>query len=1177
HLITTAGAAGLIKVLEAMRAGQRPPTLHADEPTTALSGRPFRVLDRLEAWPAAAPRIAAVSAFGFGGNNAHLIVAEDDPGVADSPTTNVPVAMAIVGIGAIVASAGNRDDFRNALFSGHSLLDANGEGRMTEIALDLEGLRIPPRDLAQTLPQQLAILQASREALAETGPLPRERTGVFIGMEPDPEVARYGTRWRLAQPGVDAHWLADARDAVVPSLEAAAVVGSMPNIPANRLSSQFDFAGPAFTVQAGAASGVVALRIAARALARGELDAALVGAVDLSCEPVHRSASTNVPGDAAISLVVKRLADAERDGDRIHARFDFGDATTAEQVGLRVGDGEDCIDLASRIGVAFAASGLVHVAAAALCLRQGCGLDGEPRLDDAARHAEVRLANGDGLLLSAATNQTTCVLSPDARLRCFAGADKAAVIAALEAGSESLDGPSRLVLVAEDTRFEDQRTRALAHLQRGAPAGTGMHFRECPIGGELAFVFAGAGASYHGMGRELLQHLPQLRDRLAERSKRLPTALAWAFADAQRQPSALEQLWGASSLSQLHLELSQGLLGLKADAWLGYSSGETNALIASGTWTDPDALMADMERSGLVTHALGGEFSAVERVWNRPVRWASWAVLAPLAEIRAAIADVPRVHVAIINGEKDCLIAGDEDGCATVVARIGESRCLRLVYPLAVHVPELDEVADAWLQLHRRPTTVPNGRVYSNAFGRAYTPDTETCARAILEQADRTLDLRPAVLAAWEDGVRVFVEHGPGGAYGRAIRGILGERDALVVSLDRKGQGIEATLNAVAALVAAGVAVRHDIFESAAARQTHPTSGKRMQRFAAHPPAIVIPRRTSAPVIVNAAWQTMAPAPRLPSVLDECVLDEHVGPSFAIPMPMHAATTDFGQQTIAAAGHPVLALYRNQLTRLAHAQQTFAAQQAQLHQRYLSMRQSSMQLLLQAAGSAQMSIPASIARTADVMPRATEPRVRPATLSVVETATRPAPIESPQTPAAATSVNDAAATNMRTPVGPNFSRQQLEVHADGRISQLFGAAFAGQDDYVRQVRMPRPPLLLADRVTGLLGEPDSMGKGVIWTETDVGWDHDYLHVGHLPAGVLIEAGQADLMLISWLGVDRLNKGERVYRLLGCELTYHGDLPAAGETMRFEIELDGHAAQGDVRLMFFHYDCWNGAR
>src|SRR6185503_6975254 len=161
--------------------------------------------------------------------------------------------------------------------------------------------------------------------------------------------------------------------------------------------------------------------------------------------------------------------------------------------------------------------------------------------------------------------------------------------------------------------------------------------------------------------------------------------------------------------------------------------------------------------------------------------------------------------------------------------------------------------------------------------------------------------------------------------------------------------------------------------------------------------------------------------------------------------------------------------------------------------------------------------------------------------------------------------------------GPTFSRAQLEVHAGGRISEIFGAQFEGQDGYARQVRMPQPPLLLADRVTGLRAEPMSMGKGTIWTESDIAEHGEFIHHGHLTAGVMIECGQADLMLISYLGVDALNRGARVYRLLGCELTYHGDLPRAGDTLAFEIELDGHAAQGDVRLMFFHYDCMNGAR
>ena len=984
----------------------------------------------------------------------------------------------------------------------------------------------------------------------------------------------------------------------MPALESAAVLGSMPNIPANRLSSLFDFAGPAFTVQAGAASGLQALRIAARALARGELDAALVGAVDLSCEAVHRQASDKAPGDAAISLLLKRLDDALRDGDQIYACIDDEPPQISEFSGLRLGNVAGSIDLAPRFGTAFAASGLLHVAAAALCLQQRCGLDGEPRLDDSANQAQILINNEVPLRLSAVLDTASTGRLPVARLRCFAAADKAGVIAALRAGNESLDGPARLILVTEESRFDDLREKALAHLERGTPAGNGVHFCERPITGELAFVFAGAGASYHGMGRALLQHFPQLSDHLAKRSQRLPSALAWAFGDVSKQPSALEQLWGASALSQLHLELSQDLLGLKADAWLGYSSGETNALVASGTWCDPDALLAEMETSGLVTHELGGDFAAIERVWKKPVRWASWTVLAPLSEVRAAIANEPRVHIAIINSDDDCLIAGDEDACAKVVTTLGESRCLRLIYPLAVHVPELSEVSEAWLQLHLRKTTVPTGRIYSNAFGRAYKPDSESCARAILEQADRTLDLRPAVLAAWNDGVRIFVEHGPGGAYGRAIRNILGERQALVVSLDRKGQGIEATMNAVAALLAAGVPVRHEIFT--AKNKTFASAPPRIQSFSAHPPNIVWPSLQKTNHEKKNTMQVMAPAPRLPSVyLDNVVTllisNDQPMPT-PIPTPMHVLTEIPHVAAATDVAHPLLAQYQTQLAKLANMQRTFVEQQAAVHQRYLALGQTSLQVLFQAAANAPQMTTTFVGATsvATEVPTSTaaldssrsckEQNVAPATLAVAggpsgATEVSASIVDRHLRPSCKEQIAKIELTEnaRRTPRGPQFTREQLEIHSGGHISELFGPAFAGQDDYLRQVRMPLPPLLLADRVTGLDAVPDSMGKGVIWTETDVNWNSWYLHQGHMPAGVLIEAGQADLMLISYLGVDRFNQSERVYRLLGCELTYHGDLPRAGDTVRFEITLDEHATQADLRLMFFHYDCTNGER
>ena len=207
-----------------------------------------------------------------------------------------------------------------------------GEARTHSVGIGLGGLRFPPNDLRQALGQQTLLLKAAQEALDEVDGLPREHTGIFVGMGADAEVARYGLRWRLVEWarrwGGDSAWLEQAKAGVLPPLEAAGVLGTMPNIPANRLNSQFDLAGPSCTVSAEEASGLAALELALRGLRSRELDAAVVGAVDLSCEPVHRAAAATVlgadrqiPGDAAVVMVLKRLADAWRDGDRVLALF----------------------------------------------------------------------------------------------------------------------------------------------------------------------------------------------------------------------------------------------------------------------------------------------------------------------------------------------------------------------------------------------------------------------------------------------------------------------------------------------------------------------------------------------------------------------------------------------------------------------------------------------------------------------------------------------------------------------------------------------------------------------------------------------------------------------------------------------------------------------------------------
>ncbi|HHH31814.1 MAG TPA: hypothetical protein ENK57_26165 [Polyangiaceae bacterium] len=256
---------------------------------------------------------------------------------------------------------------------------------------------------------------------------------------------------------------------------------------------------------------------------------------------------------------------------------------------------------------------------------------------------------------------------------------------------------------------------------------------------------------------------------------------------------------------------------------------------------------------------------------------------------------------------------------------------------------------------------------------------------------------------------------------------------------------------------------------------------------------------------------------------------------------------------------------------MAAQHQTFLLQQAQIHERFLQSQARAKEALAQA-----------YAVRGHTTPRAAGPRriARPSAHSLRSPLPFPTAPAVPAAPVAPESspeaVRDQPSPITRQPTGMTLDREGLMIHAGGAISTIFGSEFAEQDGYERQVRMPLPPLLLADRMTGLDAEPCSMtkgGLGTIWTETDVRDDSWYLFRGRMPAGLMIESGQADLMLISYLGADLLNKSERVYRLLGCELTYHdGGLPKPGDTLQYEIHVDGHAEQGDVRLFFFHYDC-----
>ncbi|MFJ6087365.1 beta-ketoacyl synthase N-terminal-like domain-containing protein [Streptomyces sp. NPDC092369] len=167
----------------------------------------------------------------------------------------------------------------------------------------------------------------------------------------------------------------------------------------------------------------------------------------------------------------------------------------------------------------------------------------------------------------------------------------------------------------------------------------------------------------------------------------------------------------------------------------------------------------------------------------------------------------------------------------------------------------------------------------------------------------------------------------------------------------------------------------------------------------------------------------------------------------------------------------------------------------------------------------------------------------------------------------------AARSNRPKPEGVVWDEEDLLEFATGKVGNVFGPRFARIDGYQRRVRLPAPPYLFATRVTQLDAEPGEFKPSFIRTEYDVPQDAWYAVDGQVPPAVTIEAGQCDLLLISYLGADFTNRGNRVYRLLDSSLSFVGDLPRTGQTLRYDIWIDQFVRQGDTLLFFFHYDCY----
>jgi acyl transferase domain-containing protein/3-hydroxymyristoyl/3-hydroxydecanoyl-(acyl carrier protein) dehydratase len=1329
HGLTSAGAAGLAKLLLAFEHETLPPTASFESPRPGidLEASPFRVLKSAEPWPRRSdgtPRRAALSGFGFGGINAHLIVEEYLPGHTYATAASKPEidrnasvsTITIAGFGGRIGSADGIEALSEVLLDGrlpvqdaadswYGLTAPGNETRgensqdplpcvpVRSVDVPIGRFRIPPSELAEILPQQALILNAAHAAATEAGWLSgpsqtRPRTAVLLAVSLDQATNHFQLRWALTDPHEHgAHPsgdLVEARDAFGPPLTANRVMGNLASIAASRLAREFRLGGPSFTISEGPHAGLTALEVAYGWIADGHVDEALVGAVDLPGDIRHiwaewlaaRDKHSGVePGrivlcESAYAMILRR-ADAQRPPGSI----DFGIETLIKPAG---GQPSTFPTRSAGESLVFGASeGITDLARNYLALRRKIEParylvtdQGDAAETEGARYwipgeseppREVRVSSaGSGKQIRIVEPESRAEIAPFSHvpgdsigifhLDADSPADLIRKIEALGAwfaarqpreGCVSVAasewrgegpegdvpiGPCRLAIWLYDLADAARIVREARETVRqgiSKPPGRVPNRSEFVYdpgfarSGDLAFVFPGMGNTFSGMGRELSSRWPDMFDAVAKkwscpRDSMFP-GLFWDRPVPERKGDHIGLIFGHAALGNAVSDFVRAA-GVEPDAMIGLSLGESVSLLASGTWRDHDGLWQHMKESSLFKTELAGECLAARRYWNlapgEAVDWITVVVPKPAEAVREALGDEPRASILIVNSPDEVVVGGQAQAVDRLLAKL-HCRKLPVGIVSTMHSPLANSVRDAYLNLHSLPVFDPwPMRLYSAHFGRTYRPTTELAAEAITGLSANMIDFQSLIRTASDDGIRTFVEIGPGGSCSRMIARILtGQPHRTITLTPPVGDPVIAFLKGMSHLFVLGYGTSRESWS-----RVFGTGTKRSKAAVVTLKVGGLPidwptdMHLAAPVVRRLDWRGLAldlpqenvpaalkssPAPveildRSPiveSIPIDSVMLEVISPPVIHPEPIPVSelageidhTCAFpdevesghviqefplvmsdsqhpsrsGNRIAADLVSPDLAISLIQSsTVMVQAHSEFQALWAELLEDYRGLVDSEADFSPYTGTNGNSSTHfTDDDRFFNGSDRSAYANGHVESAAPIDYSKYPVPAEPHR----------------------SLSRELCLIYGRGPIAPVFGQKYAAADSYPTRVRLPDEPLMLVDRVTAIEGEPLSMTSGRIVTEHDVFADDWYLDCNRVPVCIAVESGQADLMLSGFLGVDLETKGLAVYRLLDATVAFYDHLPQPGDVIVYDIRILNFFRQDKTHLFRFAFE------
>ncbi len=273
--------------------------------------------------------------------------------------------------------------------------------------------------------------------------------------------------------------------------------------------------------------------------------------------------------------------------------------------------------------------------------------------------------------------------------------------------------------------------------------------------GKTAFLLAGQGSQYPGMGREIYESSGAVRRIFDEAEKVRPGTLKQMFEGSEEELKRTVNTQPCLFLADIAATEALKESGIVSDMIAGFSLGEIAGLSVSGILSLTDAFRLVIKRGILMDEAAG------------KVNGGMLAVLKMDAGELEDLCKEEGVYPVNYNCPGQVVVSGEADRIESLKEKLASMKVRSVALSVSgpFHTPYMQTASDGLL---RELTddgyviNVPENILYSNFAARPYPDDPEGIVKNITLQVSNSVRWEETLRHMWEAGADTFIECGPG-------------------------------------------------------------------------------------------------------------------------------------------------------------------------------------------------------------------------------------------------------------------------------------------------------------------------------------------------------------------------------------------------------------------------------